>query len=89
MNRMLMMGWAAIQMMWNKAWAYVTMAAAVVAALAVIYFKGKKDERTEIQRRVLETDLQNRRDSEAVRRDVAASGDPVERLRTEWSRPRR
>lgn len=85
---MLMMGWAAIQMMWNKAWAYVTMAAAVVAALAVLYFKGKKDERADNERRVLGADLQNRRESEAVRRDVAAGSDPVSVLRSEWSRPR-
>lgn len=86
---MLMMAWTAVQMMWNKAWAYVTMAAAIVAAIAVLYFKGRADERKDNERRVLAADLQNRREGEAIRRDVAADPDPVERLRSEWSRPGR
>lgn len=78
-----------LQSWWNKAWKYVTIAAAIVAAILVTYLKGRKDADSDNERKVLREDVENRREADAVRRDVDRLDDPAERLRDEWSRPGR
>ena len=85
---MLTMMMPMLMSLWNKTWKYVTIAAAVLVAVLAIYWKGKQDERTEVERRVLGADLENRRQGETIRGTVDIVPDPVERLRRDWTRPR-
>ncbi len=73
--------------LWNKVWKYVTITAAILAALFMLYWKGKQDERAETERRVLGADLENRRQGETIRGTVDTVADPSERLRRDWTRP--
>lgn len=78
-----------LQSWWNKTWKYVTIAAAIVAAVLVTYLKGRKDADSYNERKVLHEDIENRRKADAVRRDVDGAANPAQRLRDEWSRPGR
>lgn len=78
-----------LQSWWNKIWKYVTVAAAVVAAVLVTYLKGRRDADSYNERKVLREDIENRRKADEVRRDVDGVADPAQRLRDEWSRPGR
>jgi cytochrome c-type biogenesis protein CcmH/NrfF len=71
-----------------KVWLWVVGIVAILAAAWVLYSKGKRAERDEVERRVLGKDLENRRVAETIRGTVDVVDDPVGRLRRDWSRPR-
>lgn len=84
---MLMMATMALTNWWKASWKYVTMGAAIVAAILVTYFKGRADNQNANEREVLRNELTNRNAAEVVRRDIAGESEPAARLRADWTRP--
>ena len=72
--------------LWTRFYSYIVAAFAAIAAISVIYFKGRKDANEDTERRVLQQDLEGRKISDAVRSDVAADTAVADRLRR-WQRP--
>lgn len=72
--------------LWNRFGTYIIIVGLAFALVGAIYMKGQNDAQREANRVVLERDAEIRRESDEVRRDVDAVGDPAERLRR-WQRP--
>lgn len=82
--------WAAfvaqISGFFTKIWGYVALVGVVLSMFLATYLKGKRDSKNENTIQVQAEDLDNRRQAEDVRRDVAAEPNTTERLRR-WQRP--
>lgn len=65
---------------------YVAGAIAAVALIGGLLLAGRRQGRIEAERRALGRDLEIRETRDAVDRAVAREPEPVERLRSKWSR---
>lgn len=86
---MLPLVWTWIQSMWNKVTGYVILAGAVLGALWAAYRHGKDFERNESASRAFERSLESQEEARSIRDDAALEPSPVERVRQDWTRPRR
>lgn len=62
-----------MSLIWSRIWGYVVAAAAAIAGLAVLYFKGKQQGKTEATAEAARKEIGNAKTAQEIQQDVAAS----------------
>jgi hypothetical protein len=75
-----------IAALWARASGWLAAAGAVVAAVAVAWWAGRRAGTTSARTRALEAEIRTRETRDAVERDVARVPDAAGQLRERWSR---